>query len=117
MSTKQLARSIPQSATFVFWFGPELFVAPASSRVLNSPQAEDRSVGDSKGEYAVHTANPGIRSSRGLTSGLPHFRTKCLRVPFCFQQLIKDLLVHIKEDVTTPIPITLHGSLLDFRHL
>ena len=27
------------------------------------------------------------------------------------------LLVHIKEDVTTPIPITLHGSLLDLRYL
>lgn len=26
-------------------------------------------------------------------------------------------LVHIKEDITTPIPVTLHGSLLDFRYL
>lgn len=29
-------------AIFIFWFGPELFVAPASSRIPNSPRAEER---------------------------------------------------------------------------
>lgn len=42
VSIKQSAWNIPHNCNFHLLLGPELFVAPASSRIPNSPLAEKR---------------------------------------------------------------------------